>query len=82
MGCFPHKHPTSTRQVKILIELIGENTYSVKEIMTLMDLKDRENFMNTYLNPSMEVNLVEPLYPDQPKHPKQKYRLTENGKNY
>jgi ATP-dependent DNA helicase RecG len=28
----------------------------------------------------MENNLVEPLYPEQPKHPKQKYRLTEKGK--
>ena len=27
-----------------------------------------------------EAGLVEPLYPDQPKHPKQKYRLTEQGK--
>lgn len=45
-----------------------------------MDLKDRKNFLNTYLNPSMNANLVEFLYPEQPKHPKQKYRLTEKGK--
>ena len=45
-----------------------------------MDLKDRKNFMNAYLNPSMEANLVESLYPEQPRHPKQKYRLTERGK--
>lgn len=49
-------------------------------MMALMNLKDRESFMNTYLNPSIEVNLVEPLYPEQPRHPKQKYRLTDNGK--
>ncbi|WP_294608286.1 ATP-binding protein [uncultured Bacteroides sp.] len=74
------KHPTSTPQVKSLIELIGENIYSVKEMMGLMQLKDRENFLNNYLNPSMDANLVEPLYPAQPRHPKQKYRLTEKGK--
>ncbi len=46
----------------------------------MMELKDRENFLGNYLNPSMEAGLVEPLYPNQPKHPKQKYRLTEQGK--
>ena len=45
-----------------------------------MELKNRENFLDNYLNPSMETGLVELLYPDQPKHPKQKYRLTEQGK--
>ena len=46
----------------------------------MMELKDRENFLGNYLNPSMEAGLVESLYPDQPKHPKQKYRLAEQGK--
>lgn len=76
----PHKYPTSTPQVEILVKLIGEESYSIKEIMARMDLKDRKNFLNTYLNPSMNANLVEFLYPEQPKHPKQKYRLTEKGK--
>ncbi len=87
-GQAPDKHPTSTRQVPDkhptsivrLIELIGERTCSLKEMMGMMELKDRENFLDNYLNPSMEAGLVEPLYPDQPKHPKQKYRLTEEGK--
>lgn len=48
--------------------------------MQLMQLKDRENFLNNYLTPSIYAGLVEPLYPNQPKHPKQKYYLTEKGK--
>ena len=48
--------------------------------MELMELKDRENFLNNHLNPSISNGYVEPLYPDSPKHPKQKYRLTEKGK--
>ena len=87
-GQVPDKHPTSTRQapdkhptsIVRLIEMIGEQTCSLKEMMGMMELKDRENFLGNYLNPSMEAGLVEPLYPDQPKHPKQKYRLTEQGK--
>lgn len=48
--------------------------------MEQMQLNDRKNFLNSYLNPALEAGLVEPLYPNQPKHPKQKYRLTEQGK--
>lgn len=48
----------------------------------MTQLKDRENFLNNYLNPSIDAGWVEPLYPHQPKHPKQKYRLTEKGKKY
>ena len=76
----PDKYPTSTRQVEVLIQLIGENTFSVKEMMARMHLKNRESFMNTYLNPAMEMKLEEQLYPEQPNHPRQKYRLTDKGK--
>jgi ATP-dependent DNA helicase RecG len=63
-----------------LITFIGEQTCSLKEMMGLMALKNRENFLENYLNPSMEAGLVEALYPNLPKHPKQKYRLTEKGR--
>ena len=87
-GQVPDKHPTSTRQapdkyptsIVGLIEMIGERSCSLKEMMGMMELKDRENFLDNYLNPSMEAGWVEPLYPNQPTHPKQKYRLTEQGK--
>jgi len=49
--------------------------------MELIQLKDRENFLNNYLNPAIKDGFVEPLYPKSPKHPKQKYRLTEKGRS-
>lgn len=49
-------------------------------MMECLQLKHRENFLNNYLNPALEAGMVEPLYSDQPKHPRQKYRLTEEGK--
>lgn len=76
----PDKLPTSSRQVETLVTLIGNDMYSLKEIMELMQLKDRENFLNNYLYPAMEAGLVEPLYVENPKHPRQKYLLTEKGK--
>ncbi len=53
---------------------------SIVRLIEMMGLKNRENFLENYLNPSMETGLVEPLYPDKPKHPRQKYRLTDRGK--
>lgn len=78
---YHHVTPTSTRQVETLVQIIQKEIYSVKEMMGHLQLRDRENFLNNYLNPAIEAGVVEPLYPDQPKHPKQKYRLTEAGKN-
>ena len=77
----PHKYHTSTTQVETLVEIINEKTLSTKEMMSLLLLKNRKNFLNIYLNPSMAIDLVEPLYPEQPNHPRQKYRLTEKGKS-
>ena len=37
-------------------------------------------FMKHILKPAIAMRIVEPLYPDIPHHPKQKYRLTELGK--
>lgn len=76
----PHKYPASTPQVEHLIVSVGDASYSVKEMMELLQLKDRKNFLTVYLNPALEADLLELIYPDQPKHPKQKYRLTEKGK--
>lgn len=45
-----------------------------------MDLRDKSHFLKNYLYPAIGLKLLEPLYPEQPKHPKQKYHLTEQGK--
>ena len=76
----PPKHHPSTTQVKTLIETVGENILSVTEMMKILQLNNRRYFTKEYLKPAVEQGLVEPIYPGQPKHPKQKYRLTEEGK--
>jgi len=86
----PDKHPTSTRQVpdKLhtdnpnimqIIQVIGESELSVKEMMTAIELKNRENFVDNYLNPAITGGYVSLLYPDKPRHPRQKYLLTVKG---
>lgn len=86
----PDKYPTSTRQVpdKLhtnnpniirLIQVVGENEMTVKEMVSLVGLKDRENFLQHYLNPTIEEGYICLLYPNSPRHPRQKYLLTVKG---
>ena len=76
----PHSSPTVTPQVEKVLSAVGEQTLSTKEIMGIIGLKDKSNFLELYLYPATRQNLVEPIYPENPKHPRQKYRLTEKGK--
>lgn len=76
----PHSYPIVTPQLEKVLMAIGGNIYSTKEIMESVGLKDKRNFLKNYLYPVIELKLVEPLYPGQPNHPKQKYHLTKKGK--
>lgn len=76
----PHSYPTVTPQLRKIMLAIGKNVLSAKEMMQVVNLKDKTNFLEKYLYPAIEQGLVGQLYPDNPKHPKQKYMLTEKGR--
>ena len=86
----PDKYPTSSRQVSDklhtnnaniikLVCTINDKQFSVKEMLVEMGLKDRESFLNLYLSPAIGEGFVRMLYPDSPRHPRQKYLLTARG---
>ena len=86
----PDKRRTSTGQVQdklltenhniiSLVRIIGRNQLSVKEMMSGLNLKGRDNFLNLYLSPAMKEGYVRMLYPTSPRHPRQKYLLTAKG---
>lgn len=86
----PHKYPTSTPQVQDklhtddpniirIVQVVGEMELSVKDIMVGIGLKDRKNVLNLYLNPAITGGYIRLLYPDKPRHPRQKYLLTVKG---
>ena len=52
---------------------------SVKEMVQAVGLKDRMNFIEYSLSPSIKEGFVRMLYPDSPRHPRQKYLLTVKG---
>ena len=61
------------------MQIVGNAELSVKEIMECIGLKDRKNVLNLYLNPAIAEGYVCLLYPDKPRHPRQKYQLTMKG---
>lgn len=70
---------TDNENIIRLIKAITNNRLSVKEMMASVGLKNRENFMEYSLNPAIKDGFVSLLYPDKPRHPRQKYMLTIKG---
>ncbi len=86
----PDKYRTSTVQVESklhsdnysivkIVLTIGGSQMSVREMMSAIGLKHRENFLANYLNPAISEGYIRLLYPDSPRHPRQRYLLTAKG---
>lgn len=70
---------TESANTMRLISVIGNQELSVKSMMDALTLKGRDNFLNLYLNPAVSKGYVRLLYPESPRHPRQKYLLTAKG---
>ncbi len=70
---------TNNTNIVRIVNAIGQNQLSVREIMVKVGLKDRENFLDYSLRPAISKRYVRALYPDKPRHPRQKYLLTAKG---
>ncbi len=62
-----------------LIKVIGDEELSILELMQKAGLKHRPNFIEYHLTPAVKEGYVRMLHPDKPRHPKQRYLLTEKG---
>ena len=78
-----NKYRTSTEQVteqvRCIISAVGKDQLTLKQIMERAELKHRPYFIDNYLNPAISDGYVRLLYPDKPRHPRQKYLLTVKG---
>ena len=70
---------TDNPNVQRLVCAVGEQEVSVKEMMSILELKGRDNFLNLYLTPAISEGYIRLLYPQSPRHPRQKYLLTVKG---
>ena len=62
-----------------LIKVIGQEQLSIKQMLEGVGLKDRMNFLEYHLSPAIQDGFVRMLYPQSPRHPRQKYLLTVKG---
>ena len=65
--------------VMCLVSVIAEKQLSIKDMLVSLGLKHRMNFIENYLAPAIADGYVRMLYPDSPRHPRQKYLLTVKG---
>ena len=70
---------TDNTNINRLVVVIGNQELSVKDMMDALELKGRDNFLNLYLKPAISEGFVRLLYPNSPRHPRQKYILTAEG---
>lgn len=76
----PEVAPEVAPEVRVASAVVGEMTR--QQLQTTLGLKDDEHFRKFYLLPALNAGLLEMTIPDKPKSSKQKYRLTEKGKQY
>ncbi|MCE5174427.1 MAG: Fic family protein [Bacteroidales bacterium] len=65
-------HQKTSVRVSELVSRMGNDAYSVRELMHLMGLSDSVNFRKVYLGPAIKYEFVRLKYPDHPKHRDQK----------
>ena len=64
-----------------LVKIIGHKEFSISQLMELSGLKHRPNFIEYHLNPAISEGYIRRLYPDSPRHQRQKYLLTIKGQS-
>lgn len=69
----------ATEQVRTIVAALGKEQLTLKQIMDKIGMKHRPNFIDNYLNPAVAEGYVRLLYPEKPRHPRQKYLLSVRG---
>jgi hypothetical protein len=71
----PTKYPPSSVDVCNLLKVI-EGEMSRIKMQDLLEMRDKSNFRENYIEPALRDGLIRMKYPASPNHPKQRYLLT------
>ena len=71
-----------TEQVGKMLRQFGNKPVDGKSLMDAVGISHRPTFLYSYLQPALNAGLVEMTIPDKPRSSKQKYRLTDKGKEW
>lgn len=63
---------------KAILEILKGGPCSTSELLDKLGLESRTGAFRKNVKNLMENNLIEYIYPDNPKHPNQKYRLKQS----
>lgn len=74
--------PPMTYKITQVVLKLGYGVVSAKQLRELLGLKSHDNFVRSYLTPALEAHMVEPEFPETPRHPRQRYRLTTLGRKF
>jgi ATP-dependent DNA helicase RecG len=74
----PKVTPKVTPEVRLAKVLKG--AMSRRELQQALQLKDDEHFRKVYLLAALDQGLIEMAIPDKPRSSKQRYRLTDKGR--
>ena len=77
----PQVTPQVTLQVIRLLKLLKQ-PMSRRDLQAGLNLKDREHFRRTYLQPALKKGLIVMSNPDKPRAADQKYSITDRGMNF
>lgn len=75
----PEVTPEVTTEVTRLLSVL-KATMDRQSLQDALGLKAEKNFRLVYLRPAIDTGLVEMTIPDKPRSSKQKYRLTDKGR--
>lgn len=68
--------------MELLIREMSDSYMTMREMADVCGINDLKYFRESYITPALDEGLIERLYPNQPKHPKQQYKLTEAAKGW
>lgn len=74
------KFTTSNENIMRLISVMGDGQWKVADLLKAIGLRNRHSFLDVYLTPAIQAGFVRMLYPDSPRHPRQRYLLTVKGR--
>jgi hypothetical protein len=77
----PQVAPQVTTQVLQLLSVL-KGAEDRDTLQRALGLKARKNFRLLYLVPALDAGLIEMTIPDKPRSSKQKYRLTDKGRQF
>ncbi|GGE05033.1 Fic family protein [Psychroflexus salis] len=70
-----------TEQIEKLVSVLNDDM-TLSELMTKCEIKHRPTFLYNYIQPALEIGLIQMTIPEKPKSRNQKYKLTALGRKF